>query len=131
MTPTNLVYWLAGYLELSDKNTGMTAEQVDTIRRHLALVLTNVTDDIEGHDVGYVPTEEELDAAMKYAFQTQKKEQVFSEDVKFIPSEADELRMKLFDLRASTRLCTCRRLDKDDPEAAYNGTLPIQTCLTY
>ena len=99
MSPTNLVYWLAGYLELSDKNTGMTAEQVDTIRRHLALVLTNVTDDttigpetyVEGHDVGYVPTEEEMDEVTKYAFRT---------------------------------------LSKNHPEAAYNETLPIQTCLT-
>ena len=99
MTPRDFAYFLNGYLELSDKNTGMTAEQVDIIRRHLALVLTNVTDDItigpetyvEGHDVGYVPTEEEIDAAMKYAFRT---------------------------------------LSKNHPEAAYNGTLPIQTCLT-
>lgn len=113
MNPTNLAYFLNGFLEMTPTGQGMTAEQVDTLRRHVALVLTNVTDDMtigpdvyvggpddvtcwseeetEGHDVGYVPTEEEMDGAMKYAFRT---------------------------------------LSKNHPESAYNGTLPIQTCLT-
>ena len=44
MTPKEFVYWLQGYLEVSQSKT-IDATGTDQIRKHLALVLTNVTDD--------------------------------------------------------------------------------------
>jgi hypothetical protein len=42
MDSLNFVYWLQGFLELSGPET-MTAEQVATIKQHIALVLEPVT----------------------------------------------------------------------------------------
>lgn len=42
MTPEQFIYWLQGFLEVSQART-IDATGVDQIRKHLALVLTNVT----------------------------------------------------------------------------------------
>ncbi len=46
MQPIHFVYWLQGYLELTDVGphpTELTTTQVDCIKKHLALVLTPAT----------------------------------------------------------------------------------------
>jgi len=47
MSPEQFVYWFNGYMEISGAET-LTKDQVEVIRRHLALVLTNVTADAVG-----------------------------------------------------------------------------------
>lgn len=42
MTPEQFVYWLQGYLELTDC-AQLSSRQVKCIREHLALVLKHVT----------------------------------------------------------------------------------------
>lgn len=42
MTPRDFIYWLNGYLELSPNRT-LSAAQLKVVKDHLALVLTNVT----------------------------------------------------------------------------------------
>lgn len=44
MNSNEFVYWLQGFLELSDADT-LDQEQVIKIKEHLALVLTKVTED--------------------------------------------------------------------------------------
>lgn len=44
MTPENFVYWLQGMLEIGNPKT-LNEEQVQTIKDHIALVLTKVTPD--------------------------------------------------------------------------------------
>lgn len=56
MTPENFAYWLQGFIELNGTSDGLTAEQLDTVRRHLSLVLINVTDE-KGQD----PIERQID----------------------------------------------------------------------
>jgi hypothetical protein len=43
MTTRDLCYWLQGFLELGGGANGLTAEQVDIVRRHLALVFKTET----------------------------------------------------------------------------------------
>jgi hypothetical protein len=49
MTPIDFCYWMQGFFEIHDampqpqQQVGMTAAQVDIIRKHLALVFQNVT----------------------------------------------------------------------------------------
>lgn len=47
MTPRDFLYWLQGFLEIDgaddQKREGMTKEQVEVIKKHIALVLQNVT----------------------------------------------------------------------------------------
>lgn len=47
MTPRDFLYWLQGFLEIDgadeQKREGMTKEQVEVIKKHIELVLTNVT----------------------------------------------------------------------------------------
>lgn len=38
MTEREFCYWLQGYFELSGSTNGLTADQVECIRRHLQLV---------------------------------------------------------------------------------------------
>jgi len=45
MTPENFVYWLQGYLELTD-NPHLDAQQVKIIQEHVSLVLTKKTENI-------------------------------------------------------------------------------------
>lgn len=47
MNERDFCYWLQGYLELTPGGA-MTAEQVDTIRRHLQLVFTKLTTPVPG-----------------------------------------------------------------------------------
>lgn len=46
MTPENFCYWLSGVLETQEE-AGMSARNIEVIRRHLALVMTNITADEE------------------------------------------------------------------------------------
>lgn len=61
MTPRDFVYWLQGFLELSG-STALTVKQVNMIKKHMALVLTNVTDEPSTEDAGTKPltAQEEL-----------------------------------------------------------------------
>lgn len=43
MTPENFVYWLQGYLELSDPKKGLSMKQIDVIEEHIELVIDKVT----------------------------------------------------------------------------------------
>lgn len=43
MTQENFIYWLRGYLELSDPKKGLTMKQVDIIEDHLRLVVDKIT----------------------------------------------------------------------------------------
>lgn len=47
MTPRDFLYWLQGFLEIDgaddQKREGMTKEQVEVIKKHITLVLQNVT----------------------------------------------------------------------------------------
>lgn len=45
MDPINFVYWLQGYLELTNEK-GLSKEQVEKIRDHIKLVLEKVTPDM-------------------------------------------------------------------------------------
>lgn len=42
MTPTAFCYWLNGWLELGNPDS-LNKQQIDIIKQHMALVLTNVT----------------------------------------------------------------------------------------
>lgn len=44
MTPENFVYWLQGFFEISNPKE-LNEQQIEVIKNHLGLVLTNVTDD--------------------------------------------------------------------------------------
>lgn len=44
MNEKEFCYWLQGFFEMTDA-TSLTDEQVEMIKRHLALVFTNVTSD--------------------------------------------------------------------------------------
>lgn len=55
MRATEFCYWLQGFFELSHEQTQvLNSEQVDTIRRHLALVFKHEI------DPSYGPNQEEL-----------------------------------------------------------------------
>jgi len=43
MDSTNFIYWLQGYLELSNAKS-LTTEQVTVIKQHIALVMEKRTD---------------------------------------------------------------------------------------
>jgi hypothetical protein len=47
MTERDFVYWLNGFLELSDTKD-LNEKQVKTIKEHLSLVLTKVTNNPDG-----------------------------------------------------------------------------------
>ncbi len=46
MTPENFVYWLQGFLEISETKT-LSEKQVQMIRNHICLVLRKVTENFE------------------------------------------------------------------------------------
>ena len=50
MTSRDAVFWLQGYLELAEPGQGLTAKQVDIIRRHLNLVFIHEIDPSMGDD---------------------------------------------------------------------------------
>ena len=50
MTPESFVYWLQGYFELSENNN-LSEHQVEVIKKHLNLVLTNVTSSKLGYQL--------------------------------------------------------------------------------
>lgn len=54
MKSTEFCYWLQGYFELSSDRQGLSEEQVEVIRRHLALVFKHEI------DLSYGPNLEEL-----------------------------------------------------------------------
>lgn len=43
MTAESFCYWLQGMFELNPPTQGLSAEQVETVRRHLQTVFKNVT----------------------------------------------------------------------------------------
>jgi len=45
MDAINFVYWMQGFLELGDIKKGMTPEQIQIVKDHIALVLHKVTPD--------------------------------------------------------------------------------------
>ncbi len=47
MDSLNFVYWLNGYFDLSAPNQGLTPEQVQVIKNHLALVLKQVVEPVK------------------------------------------------------------------------------------
>jgi hypothetical protein len=44
MEAVQFCYWLQGYFEIHGRNDGLTTEQLDCIRRHLALVFVHDID---------------------------------------------------------------------------------------
>lgn len=44
MTSRDFAYWLQGYFEITRERGGMTSEQVDLIRKHLAMVFIHEID---------------------------------------------------------------------------------------
>ncbi len=46
MTPRDFVYWMQGLIEIGQPEN-LNKEQIEMIKRHLNLVLTNVTDEIK------------------------------------------------------------------------------------
>lgn len=43
MQDRDFIYWLQGYLELSEANIGLTLRQVEIIKDHIALVMKKET----------------------------------------------------------------------------------------
>lgn len=54
MKSTEFCYWLQGYFELGPDGQGLSSEQVDMIRKHLALVFKHEI------DLSYGPNLQEL-----------------------------------------------------------------------
>ena len=54
MKSSEFCYWLQGYFELSSGGQGLSQEQVDTVKRHLALVFVHEI------DPSYGPNQAEL-----------------------------------------------------------------------
>lgn len=67
MTGRDFCFWLQGYFELSEKMHGIiTAEQVEMIKQHLALVFTHEIDP----SMGKASHQANLDAIHKPFFQS-------------------------------------------------------------
>lgn len=50
MTSRDFAYWLQGFFEIHGQTTGLSVQQTDMIRRHLALVFIHEIDPANGGD---------------------------------------------------------------------------------
>jgi hypothetical protein len=75
MTPRDFVYWLQGLFELGEPDK-LNKKQVDLIKRHLSLVLTNETQDFEPEEEESeqdLPSTEEIEEVFKKAAKSRRR----------------------------------------------------------
>lgn len=78
MTSRDFCYWLQGFFELAEGQSGMSHEQAEAVRKHLALVFKHEIDPSHGdethqaelsaiHDGKPLPTKEDVEKAVEKA----------------------------------------------------------------